>query len=124
MFLHIHDQLTLNEVQERFAECFPSLKLEFYSESHKRFEPTDKAYQLNNRLRMGDVRRNHQNGSLEIKSWYTVARVERELREGYGLNAQVFRCNRSGDWVQTSLSDSLTLAEQSALGFNEKLNEG
>lgn len=124
MFLHIHDQLILSEVQERFTECFPSLKLEFYSEQHKRFEPTEKAFHLNNRLRVGDVRSNHQNGALEIKSWYTVARVEKELSESYGLNAQVFRCNKDGRWVQTSLSDSLTLAEQSEFSYNEKLNEG
>ena len=123
MFLQIHDQLTLGELQDRFADCFPFLKLEFYAVSHKRFEPTEKEHQLNSRQRVVDVRKIHQNGALEIKSWYTVARVEKDLKEQYGLNAQVFRSNAKGEWVQTSASDFLTLEEQSAFGYDEKLDQ-
>jgi hypothetical protein len=123
MFLHIHDQLTLGELQDRFADCFPFLKLEFYAVGHKRFEPTDKEHLLNAWQRVGEVRKTYQNGALEIKSWYTVARVEKDLKEQYGLNAQVFRSNAKGEWVQTSVSDLLTLEEQSAFGYDKKLNQ-
>jgi hypothetical protein len=122
MYLHIHDQLALGELQERFNECFPALKLEFYSESHKRFEPSEKQYQLDNKKRVGEVRKVYRNGAMEIKSWYTVARVEKELKEEYGLHAQVFRSNRKGEWVQTTSSDSLTLQEQSELSLGENLS--
>ena len=122
MFLHIHDQLTLGELQERFKDCFPSLKLEFYSESHKRFEASEQQSQLDSGKRVGEVRKLHKNGSMEIKSWYTVSRVEKALKDEYGLNAQVFRCNKNGEWVQTTLSDSLTLQEQSELNYDENLN--
>lgn len=123
MFLHIHDQMTLGELQDRFTDCFPFLKLEFYAVAHKRFEPSDLEYQLKSRQYVGEVRKTHQNGALEIKSWYTVARVEKDLKEQYGLHAQVFRSNAKGEWVQTSASDFLTLEEQSAFGYDEKFNQ-
>lgn len=122
MFLHIHDQLTLGELQERFNDCFPYLKLEFYSEAHKRFEASEQHCQLDARKHVGEVRKLHKNGSMEIKSWYTVSKVEQALKDDYGLNAQVFRSNKNGEWVQTTLSDSLTLQEQSELNYDENLN--
>jgi len=38
-----------------------------------------------------DIRKNYYNGALEIKSWYTTARVEKDLKDIFGLNAQIFR---------------------------------
>jgi hypothetical protein len=35
MFPKIHGAISIGEVQDRFNECFASLKLEVYSLSHK-----------------------------------------------------------------------------------------
>lgn len=118
MFLQIHDSLFVDDVQERFSDCFPQLRIKFYSAPHKRFEATEDAFAISGREKIGDVRKLHNNGALEIKSWYTVALVEKELKEDFGLNAQIFRKNGDGQWIQTSLSDALTLQEQSAFDYD------
>ena len=122
MFLQIDDSLSVEDVQDRFSDCYPFLRLKFYSAAHKRFRPSEEACVINGKEKIGDVRKLHANGVLEIKSWYTVARVEEELKERFGLNAQIFRRNPKGEWIQTSLSDALTLAEQSEMGYDERLN--
>ncbi|MBK6949217.1 MAG: hypothetical protein IPH16_15200 [Haliscomenobacter sp.] len=57
----------------------------------------------------------------------TVREFEQAFYDTYGLNVQVFR--RSGNiWIQTTATDSWTLAEQNRKGssserfFNEKHN--
>lgn len=112
MFLHIEDSMTVEEVQDRFSECFPSLAIAFYSIPHKRFQSSDDQYRYDKKDLIGNIRKNHRKGAMEIKSWYTVARVENELREEYGLNAQIFRLPIDGRPIQTSSSDHLTLQEQ------------
>ena len=120
MFLHIADTMSIADVQERFAECFPFLKIEFYSQTHKRFAETESGYQIPPPTPLADVRSRHANGVLEIKSWHTVAKVEKELKDLFGLNAQVFRTGPDGSWIQTSLSDNLTLQEQSEIAMRTK----
>ena len=115
MFLHIHDQMSIGELQERFHECFPQLQLAFYSVGHKRFASSDNSHLLPATERVGNVRKSHFNGALEIKSWHTVDRVEKALKDLYALNAQIFRRGDNGEPVQTTLSDTLTLKEQSDL---------
>jgi hypothetical protein len=51
---------------------------------------------------------------LEILSWYTVARLEKEFREQFGLPIQVFR-KEQGKWIQTSSTDNYTLRQQSEI---------
>lgn len=115
MFLQINDEMLVEEVQDRFSECFPLLKIEFYSIPHKRFEPTDKRYAFSGKKRVGNIRKNHSNGVMEIKSWHTVAKVEKGLKDLFGLHGQIFRSSPEGIWVQTAESDSLTLQEQNEL---------
>ncbi|NTS41459.1 hypothetical protein HRG84_11145 [Flavisolibacter sp. BT320] len=115
MFLHIVDSMTVEEVQDRFNECFPFLTIEFYSVPHKPFQATDNRYRYDAKELIGEIRTNHAKGAMEIKSWYTVARVEKELWERYGLHAQVCRLNPSGEAVQTASSDNFTLFEQSQM---------
>lgn len=124
MYLHIDDNMTVEEVQERFSDCFPYLAIAFYSTGHKRFAPSDKRYQYEAKERIGNIRKNHNMGALEIKSWHTVDKVERELRELYGLHAQVFRLGNDGVAVQTTRSDSLTLKQQSEMAVSAGMNMG
>lgn len=124
MFLHIEDHLTVRDVQERFAECFPYLTIAFYTEGHKRFAPSDRQFRINDQERIGNIRKNHHQGVLEIKSWHTVAKVEKELNDLFGLHAQVFRAGANGEAVQTTASDSLTLKEQSELAAGRNPDAG
>ena len=116
MFLKIDDHMTLEEVQERFQECFPFLRIAFYSKGHKKFGISDKRYLYDGKIRLADVRKNHYSGVLEIKSWHTTARIEKELKDVFGLNAQIFRQDGKNGWIQTSLSDDFTLQQQGEIG--------
>lgn len=113
MFLQINDSMTVGEVQERFNECFPFLDIAFYSKPHLPFEGSDKKFMYGTKTRIGNIRKKHINGVLEIKSWDTTADVEQKVKEIFGLNVQIFRYDSIGCWIQTTLSDSLTLKQLS-----------
>lgn len=112
MFLHIHDQMKIEGVQERFNDCFPDLKIEFYAKPHKHPHPSDATDRLPGHEWVGNVRRQHANGALEIKSWYAVARVESDLKHFFDLNAQIFRRSSDGEWIPALLSEPLSLHER------------
>jgi hypothetical protein len=118
MFLHISDNMTIEDVQDRFRECFPSLDIVFYRKPHKREQASEKSDEMRPMEKLADIRSNHYNGVLEIKSWYSVARVEQELKEIFGLNAQIFRQDETGRWIQTTSSDAYTLADQMCISFD------
>ena len=115
MFLHISDNMTVEEVQDRFRECFPSLDIAFYRAPYKKGKPSDKADEFYPQERIAYIRDNHYNGVLEIKSWYPVAKVEHELKELFGLHAYIFRRAADNGLTATSLRSNCTLADQAGL---------
>ncbi|HET7896975.1 MAG TPA: hypothetical protein VFL47_04885, partial [Flavisolibacter sp.] len=100
------------------------LALVFYTKKHKPFAASDQRLACHANERIGDIRKNHNRGALEIKTWHTVAKVEKELRDLYGLNAQVFRISADGSSVQTTRSDELTLKQQSDLAIEGGFGSG
>lgn len=114
MLLHIEDHKRIEDLQDHFNECFPYLKLEFYKTSHKWLQECEKSNLIDSTALIGGVRQKHLSGPFEIKSWYKTGKVEQDLRERYGLNAQIFRMHKTG-WIQTSYSDDLTLKQQSEI---------
>ena len=132
MIIGIHDNLLVSEVQDRFNKCFPSLKIEFYSKSHSLAEESKEKHLISPSKRIGEIRQNKNEGFMEIKSWDSVARIEKEFHKHYGLNIQVFR-NENGSWVQTSVTDRYSLAQQNQMAdharssispkFREQLGE-
>lgn len=112
MFLHISDTMTIEEVQDRFRECFPSLDIVFYSNPYKKGKSFDKNEEIHPNERIAYVRDNHYNGVLEIKSWYAVAKVEQDLKELFGLNAHIIRRDGDDRLLPVTLRDDYTLADQ------------
>src|SRR4051794_22895129 len=117
MLLHIDDNTLLADVQEDFSDSFPLLKIEFYAEPHHYKEKSAEVRRILSDKKIGVIRKIHDSGNLEIMSWYTTGRVEREFKEKFGLNVQVFR-KENGVWMQSSSTDSYTLAEQMELARN------
>jgi hypothetical protein len=109
MLFYIDDTRTVSEVQEAFINRFPGLKIEFY----KKRDGTKNAL-ANGHLPIGALRNLRSTGMLEILSWYTVARLEKECRERFGLQVQVFRKER-GAWVPISHTDHCTLRQHSEM---------
>ena len=121
MIMHINDRLTVGELQERFSKCFPSLKIEFYRNAHT-FRGNSSLHDLIDPIEtIGSIRKTHEHGILELKSWYQTGRVESEFRERFGLNVQIYR-KRKGGWVQTISTDNLTLSEQSEIALRSAGN--
>ena len=118
MFLQISDAMTVEEVQDRFNDCFPFLKIAFYSKPHQLYEGSNKKYRCDGARKIGNIRKKHFNGVLEIKSWDTTASVEEKLKEIFGLNAQIFHYDATGCWIQTTLSDVLTLGQLSRFALD------
>ena len=115
MFLHISDAMTIEEVQDRFRECFPSLDIVFFRTPHKKGQRVDRSQEVSPRERIAYIRDSHYNGVLEIKSWYAVAKVEQDLKELFGLNAHIFLKSAGDRWMPATLRDDYTLADQARL---------
>lgn len=125
MFLQISDAMTVEEVQDRFNECFPFLRIAFYARPHRLYEGSKKKDQYEGYRKIGNIRGKHTNGVLEIKSWDTTASVEEKLKAGFDLNVQVFRYDAVGCWIQTTYSDLLTLRQLSRFASDGLLaNQG
>jgi hypothetical protein len=105
MIIQIHNNLLVSDVQERFAKCFPCMKIEFYTTRHHFRENSLEVCIANPSKKIGEIRRILEEGCLEIKSWYTVANVEKDLRDQFGLNVKIFR-EEKGRWVQTNGADT------------------
>jgi hypothetical protein len=114
MIIHIDDRYTVGDIQERFQKCFPLLKIEFYRTSHTWKKHSSLHDIIDPIDTIGSIRKTHEPGILDIKSWYQTGQVEREFKERFGLNVQIYR-KRKGGWVQTISTDNLTLKEQSEL---------
>ena len=111
MIIHIDDRYKVADLQDRFSECFPFLKIEFYRSSHKWKQHSVLSDLIQPTETIGSVRNNHEQGILEIKSWYQTGRVEKDFKEKFGLNIQIYR-KRNNGWTQTISTDNLTLREQ------------
>ncbi len=113
--MYISDKKTLREIKRAFHEKFPFLKLEFYAKPHKPGEGSPRQEQLPDHLTIGEVRTIHNEGAFRVKPEMRVRDFEQQFYEKYGLSVQVFR--KSGNlWLQTSKTDTWTLAEQNRKG--------
>lgn len=111
----ISDDKTLREVKEEFHRKFTHLKIEFYSGSHQRGQGSHQSDLLEPELTLGQVRTLHNEGDFRIEPQMSVGEFEQKFLSKYGLNVQVFR--KSGNlWMQTTATDSWTLAEQNRKG--------
>ncbi len=115
MTIEIHANKTIKEIQTEFSSVFPYLKLEFFSKPHSSGKGTKKEYMKNNTLSLREVSKKETIGSLSFDDTTIVSELERNFREGFGLNVQVFR--KSGSlWLETTATDTWTLGYQNSQG--------
>ena len=111
----ISDNKKLREIKEEFHKRFTHLKIEFYAGSHAPGEGSHKRDQLDAEMTIGRVRKLNNEGDFRIDPKISVGDFEQKIQDKYGLNVQVFR--KSGNlWMQTTATDSWTLAEQNRKG--------
>ena len=64
---------------------------------------------------LGECRTIHNKGTITITPQMTVAGLEQNMNDVYGLSVQVFR--KSGmAWLETSVTDNWTLEQQNKQG--------
>ena len=115
MKLRIDDKRPISAIQEEFNTAFPFLKIEFFKKPHEAGEASPIGEMLSPDSDLGRWRTNHSEGELTITKDSIVEEVESKFQEKFGLSAQVFR--KSGNvWLETSATDSWTLAEQNEQG--------
>jgi len=115
MKIGIHDTLKVSAIQEAFSHLFPYLKLEFYSRTHKDGAGSAVKFLKSEDAVLGDFRKTHTTGDLDIDSNMTVSDLEQAFGETYGVGVQVFR--KSGNiWLQTTITDGWTLGKQNTEG--------
>jgi hypothetical protein len=118
MLITIDDSKTIGDIQDRFSLCFPSLKIEFYDTPHKWKESSSDEHLIDAATLIKDIRKTHQSGVLEIKSWFKTGDIEQFFRKQFGLNVQIFRLEE-GKWKQSTKSDPSTLAMQSEIAMRQ-----
>ena len=119
MLIEIDDSKKVCDIQDRFSLCFPYLKIEFYHTPHRWEQSSSAGNRIEPSTFIGEIRKNHHPGILEIKSWYKTGEVEEMFKKLFGLNAQIFRLEH-GHWKQSTWSDKLTLKTQTEMAMERK----
>lgn len=114
MDLHIAPDSTIGALQTNFSESFEGLKIVFFSKPHAAHKGSAAKFLIQDRnMVLSQLSPNVKAGVVSIQPNLVVMELERVFVEEYGLHVQVFR--KSGrTWLETSISDDLTLAEQQA----------
>lgn len=116
MNIIIDDTTLLSEIQQAFSKHFPYLKLEFFgyeSAGHSVFTRRNLITDTNQSI--DDIRHVHRSGHVSIDGHLKVSTLEKNFRDVYGINVQVFR--KSGKtWLETTATDDWTLAKQNEMG--------
>src|SRR6476469_8685394 len=110
MIIHIHDNLCVADVQDRFSKCFQCLKIEFYKKHHLHKDAPPENYIFNKDKNLGAIRHIHNDDTLTLKSWYTVEKLVEEFSEKFDLHALVYK-KEKGDWVKVLSDDPYTLQQ-------------
>ena len=117
MHIEINDNTTLKEIQDVFNNYYPYLKINFYRKRHKKYEASKETDLINPEHTVGEIKKTHVSGLLEMLPMYKVANVEREFMVRFGLSVQVLKKENNG-WVQTTAMDDFTLKEVNEMSRN------
>jgi len=110
MKLYLNKESSIKSVQTEFREHYPFLKVEFFK-NYSKEQPLPKtiaitAFELSKKLDGA------YNGKIiNINGSRTVAEVEKDFENLFGLSALLFR-KYGNVWVETTLTDDWTLEEQ------------
>src|SRR5687767_13661610 len=117
MFIELNDNTTFRQIQEIFSNYYPYLKIEFYNKPHRKYKTSENAYLQYSGETIGQYRKTHLSGLLEIQPWYKAGDVEREFQQRFDLPVQIFRKEKTS-WEQTTGMDDFTLKDLNEIGKN------
>ena len=115
MKIIINDRRKIFAVQKEFSEMFPYLKIEFFGKPNKAGAASSNKLMKQAAKTLGECRTIHKSGTITITPKMTVADLEDNFNDVYGLSAIIFR--KSGKiWLETTVTDKWTLEEQNIQG--------
>ncbi len=115
MKIEIGSETSMKDVQEKFTEVYPYLKVDFYRRQHAEQELSAKKDMISSDKLFSQVGKSLIPKSIDISRHRTVAELENAIYEKFDIAMQVSR--KSGDiWIQTSTTDHRTLEMQNQSG--------
>jgi hypothetical protein len=117
MKIAIHKDTPIEEIKKAFSATWPHLKLVFFTKPHEVHHGTGAKFMIDDDTQtVGQIVPTFAaDGELLVAAGTTVWQLEQQLEKEFGLHVHVFR--RSGEtWLQSTVSDDLTLAQQEARG--------
>ena len=121
MKLSLQPNHTIQQIQQEFKNLFSHLKIEFYRKGHQDEEGNLKRDQYLHNTTLGQILGEDKTLELTIDPEITTAEFEQWFASQYELHIQVFRLQR-GTWLQTTLTDTLTLAQQNEKGIQADID--
>ncbi len=115
MKLQIDTDTKIIDVQKKFTEVYPFLKVELYKEQHAEKKVSAIKDRISPDKIISEQSKFFKAESIDINKHRTVADIEKEFFEKFGVALQVSR--KSGNiWIETSKTDDRTLKAQNQLG--------
>lgn len=115
MKLQIDTETKIRDLQKKFTEVYPFLKVEFYKEQHAEKKVSAIKDRISPDKIISELVKSFKAESVHINRHRTVAALEKDFYEKVGVAMQVSR--KSGNiWIETSKTDDKTLRTQNQLG--------
>ncbi len=115
MDIYISEEAIVGDLQKRFSEFYPYLKLAFYRNPHQLGECSPKEELVPAEMPIDKIRMIHNSGWIDISGYRMAAAVEHDFKREFGLNVQVLR-KSGGLWLETTGTDNWTLEELNVAG--------
>jgi hypothetical protein len=115
MKLSITKASKIRDLQEKFTAVYPFLKIEFYKHPHEKNQLSVRKDRISPQKVISKIGRYSKADQIDIDGNRTVAELEHEFYEKFGIAMQVSRRTRNV-WIETSLTDNRTLEMQNKQG--------
>ena len=115
MELRIEKETLISDAQREFNTFYPYLRIEFFENLHPENKKPAKAKKIDPNKSICWLTKLSGSGRIDIDRKRTVAEVENDFAQTFGLSVQVFR-KSANLWIETSLTDNWTLDKQNKEG--------
>lgn len=113
MQIYISEEAIIADIQEKFHQIYPKLKLEFFRDPVGEGEHIHKNIRVSPDTPIEKIRIRHHFGWLDVSHYRTALAVEHDLSHLFGLHAKIL--HKSGSlWLQATGTGHLSLEELSA----------
>ena len=120
MKIQVSAHMTIAALQQVFSECFPYLSLSFFSKPHDIYHSSPVKYLITEcDMLLERIEAHPHNATIEIYADMKVSELEQLFEGVFGLHVQVLR-KAGHSWIETSISDDLSLREQNEIGAQTK----